>query len=159
LADLRIREAARALLIDGNDRLLLVRFQFPEVSLWALPGGGLLPGESVGDGLRRELAEELGLEHVEIGDHVWTRLHIIPFIDGSYDGQRDRIHVVRTTAFEPVPQIGWDRLRAEYVHELRWWTVDELDAAGVRCAPTGLVTLARTLLRDGPPAQPIDIDP
>jgi 8-oxo-dGTP diphosphatase len=159
LAELRIREAVRALLVDEDDRLLLVRFQFPTASVWALPGGGLLPGEADEAGLRRELAEELGLVDVEIGAHIWTRLHIIPFIGGQYDGQRERIHLVRTTAFDPEPQIGWELLRAEYVHELRWWTVDELDGAGVRCAPTALPALARAVLRDGPPDEPLDVEP
>ena len=32
---------------------------------------------------------------------MWNRLHIIPFIGGQFDGQRERIYLVRTPAFEP----------------------------------------------------------
>jgi len=95
-AGLRIREAVRAVVLDPADRVLLVRFEFPDAGTrWALLGGGLEPGESAHDALRRELAEEAGLENIEIGPHIWSRLHIIPFIDGRYDGQREQIHLVR----------------------------------------------------------------
>lgn len=154
---LRLRPAVRALIVDDDDHVLLVRFVFPSgIEAWALPGGGLEPGETHEAGLRRELHEELGLVDVEIGPHIWNREHVIPMVTG-HDGQRDRIHVVHRPHFDPVPTIGWDRLRAEFVHEMRWWTLDEIDAAGeVRFAPRRLGELLRVFLRDGPPAVPIE---
>ena len=57
--------------------------------------------------------------------------------------------------FEPDPQIGWEALRAEFVHEIRWWSLDAIDEAvtssKVLFAPRRLATLARDLLRRGPP--------
>ncbi len=53
---LRFRQAARALLLDPDESVLLVRFEFPTATVWGLPGGGLDDGESVADGLRRELS-------------------------------------------------------------------------------------------------------
>ncbi len=161
---LRLRQAARAILLDPDDHILLVRFEFPGATVWALPGGGLDEGESVADGLRRELHEELGLTGFELGPHVWNREHVIPMTTG-HDGQQDRIHLVRTDRFEPEPTIGWEALRAELVHEIRWWSIDELvdvptdlDAAPgqVRFAPRRLAFLVRDLLESGPPARPID---
>ena len=38
---LRIREAVRALVLDPEHRVLLVRFEFRDGTRWALPGGGL----------------------------------------------------------------------------------------------------------------------
>ena len=71
LRDLRIREAARALVLDPDDRVLLVRFEFPVTGTrWALPGGGLEPGETHVEALRRELVEEVGLHGAAIGPHV-----------------------------------------------------------------------------------------
>ena len=88
---LRIREAVRALMIDVADHVLLVRFEFPAGTRWALPGGGVEPGESDLDALRRELEEEVGLVDAVIGPQIWHRLHIVPFINGQFDGQRERI--------------------------------------------------------------------
>ena len=137
--ELRIRSSVRALLFDPDDRVLLVRFEFPTVTVWATPGGGQEPGEDDEATLRRELDEELGLDGLVIGPHIWDRLHIIPFLDGQWDGQRDRVYLVRAPAFEPRPRLTWEQLRAERVHELRWWTLDELatvsDDDPLRTAP------------------------
>jgi 8-oxo-dGTP diphosphatase len=158
LRGLRIRRSVRAVVLDPAERILLVRFEFPDVTVWATPGGGMEPGETEEDTLRRELEEELGLTDVDIGPHVWSRVHVIPFLDGSWDGQRDQIHLVRVPTFEPAPRLTWDQLRSERVHELRWWTLDELrdSGEGVRFAPRRLPELLAALVADGPPAAPLD---
>lgn len=154
---LRIREAVRALVLDPADRVLLVRFEFPNTGTrWALPGGGIEPGESDHDALRRELDEEVGLVDAVIGPHIWTRLHIIPFIDGQHDGQRERIYIVRSEAFEPAPLLTWEQLNTEYVFELRWWRPDEL-GEGLPLVPATFIAHFAALRRDGPPKQPVDV--
>ncbi len=158
-SELRIREAVRALLVDSDDRLLLVRFEFPDASRWALPGGGLDRGETHHDGLRRELLEEIGLTDPVIGAHLWNRLHIVPFVNGLFDGQREQIHEVRVPAgFEPQPVFSWEQLNAEYVFEMRWWTLAEIESTDAVLAPAALATLFAQYLVDGPPAEPIDVD-
>jgi 8-oxo-dGTP diphosphatase len=128
--------------------------------VWATPGGGQEPGEDDPATLRRELDEELGLGDVVIGPHVWDRLHLIPFIDGRWDGQRDRVYLVRTSAFEPQPRLTWEQMRAERVHELRWWTPTELatadDDGDLVFAPRRLPELVAAIVADGPPPSPID---
>ncbi|MGH9133305.1 MAG: NUDIX domain-containing protein [Ilumatobacteraceae bacterium] len=154
--DLRIRQAVRAVLLDPSDRVLLARYDFPTAVVWALPGGGVEADEEPVGALRRELAEELGLVDVEVGPHVWNRLHVIPMLDGRWDGQADQVHLVRTEAFTPEPQIGWERLNAEYVYELRWWSLDEVLASDARFAPRLLGEHLDRLLAAGPPDAPID---
>ena len=156
MSELRIRRAARAVVLDPVDRILLVRFEFPTRTIWATPGGGIEPGESAEDALRRELAEEAGLFDPVIGPVIWTRLHIIPFIGGLWDGQHEQYHHVRTVAFEPQPRHSWEQLNAEYVFELRWWTQDELSKAADVFAPRRLPELVRSLLASGPPDEPLD---
>ncbi len=157
-ADLRIREAARAVVIDPEDRVLLVRFEFPNTGRrWALPGGGLEAGESHLDALRRELHEELGLVDPLIGPHIWSRLHVIPFFDGRYDGQRERVHLVRTRSFDPQPLLTPEQLAAEYVFELRWWSLAQIKSDEGPFVPALLAIHLASLLDHGPPDDPVDV--
>lgn len=156
---LRIRRAVRAAILDPEDRILLVRFEFPTRTVWATPGGGQEPGEDDESTLRRELHEELGLHLDALGPLIWTRTHVIPFLDGMWDGQRDFIYLLRVPAFTPAPALSWDQLRAERVHEMRWWTVPELVTArdeGLTFAPSALPALVADLVRMGVPATPIE---
>ncbi len=167
-ADLRIRSAARAVILDPNGRTLLVRWDFPDrpelgfppMSVWGTPGGGIEPDEDVAAALRRELAEELGLDDVVIGPQIWERVHIIPFLDGCWDGQHDRFFLVEVEPFEPAPRLSVEQLRAENLFQIRWWTQDEL-AAFVPTetelfAPRKLPQLVAALLADGVPDPPIE---
>lgn len=154
---LRIRPAVRGILFTPDADVLLVRFEFPTRTVWALPGGGVEPDEDHVSALHRELAEEIGLTDADIGPHVWNREHIIPHDDGLWDGQRDRFYLTPVPRrFEPRPQLTWDQLRAERLHEIRWWALAEIEeATDIWFAPQQLGTLLRRLRTEGPPTQPI----
>jgi 8-oxo-dGTP pyrophosphatase MutT (NUDIX family) len=67
--DRRLRAGAKAL-VTGADRALLVQERHADGStFWTLPGGGLHRSERPVDGLRRELAEELGCRAL-VGESV-----------------------------------------------------------------------------------------
>jgi len=59
-----VRQAARAILIDDDGRLVLIKRTKPgQAPYWTAPGGGVdASDESVEAALHRELAEELGAE-------------------------------------------------------------------------------------------------
>jgi double-stranded uracil-DNA glycosylase len=149
------RDAVRAIVVDAADRVLLLRFENPVTHdvWWATPGGGLEPGESDDAGLRRELLEEIGLPLAGTGPVVWRREHVFPW-DRRLLRQTERYHLVRVHRHDAAPTID---LTAEGVHGHRWWTLDELEQTGERLAPPALGTSLRALLRDGPPAEPLDV--
>lgn len=158
----RFRQAVRALLITPDHEVLLVRFEFPDATVWAPPGGGLEPGEDHLAALTRELREEVGLLDTPIGPHLWNREMLVSFeLGGRWDGQQDRVYLVPTPRFEPQPALSWDELRAERIHELRWWPLDEIEAAvDTWFVPRRLPELLSRLVSGGPPATPIDtVDP
>ena len=154
---MRLRRAARAIVLDPAERILLVHFRFPRGSFWATPGGGIDEGETPEQTVARELDEETGLVDFELGPWVWTRTHVFPFESGLWDGQADRYMLVRTPAFEPAPRFTADELAAEYVTGIRWWTAAELAASEERFSPSRLPELLAALLRDGPPREPIEV--
>lgn len=149
---MNLRHAIRALVFDPADRLLLERRAALDGGppVWATPGGGIEPGESHDEALRRELVEELDLHVFELGPEVWRREHLFEELEG-FEGQREHYRVVRSVLFEPAgtPDVG--------VTERRWWTLAELRSSDERFAPRRLPELVDALLRDGPPGEPIDV--
>jgi 8-oxo-dGTP pyrophosphatase MutT (NUDIX family) len=67
-----LREAARAIFLDPDDCVMLLRYD-EKGGFWATPGGSLQPGETSRQAVIRELREELGVGHVDLGPHLATR--------------------------------------------------------------------------------------
>ena len=61
--------AVGAVLVDGDRVLLVRRGNPPNQGLWSVPGGRLEPGESLREGVAREVREETGLD-VQVGPLV-----------------------------------------------------------------------------------------
>jgi 8-oxo-dGTP pyrophosphatase MutT (NUDIX family) len=71
-----IRPAARVVLLDDDDRVLMLRIHDPAVTrgpnpitadFWLLVGGGVRDGETYEEAVYREVAEETGIRAVTIG--------------------------------------------------------------------------------------------
>jgi 8-oxo-dGTP pyrophosphatase MutT (NUDIX family) len=152
-----LRESARALILDPEDHVLLVHFDWDgldvEGGFWASPGGGVEPGESRLAALQRELREETGLTVDTLGPEVWTKTAL--FSMAGWDGQVDHTYLYRTERFDPAPAMSADQLRAEHVHDIRWWSPAELAQPRVTFSPRVLPQLLERLRREGVPATPI----
>ena len=150
----RIRQAVRGLVVSSDNHVLLVKFKFPDRSeVWGIPGGGKELDESDHETLIRELSEEVGLHDPEIGVFICNHLRRFQFMTAKYDGQRDHIYLVRVKErFEPKPAMTWEQLNAEYVFDIRWWSMEEL----MSTPPTNFIseaipTFVSDIVKNGPP--------
>lgn len=155
-----IRKVARLVLLDPDDRILLMHGFEPEdpsTTWWFTPGGGLEGDETREQAALRELAEETGITDVELGPVLWKRR-----CSFSFDGRRwhqDEWYFLARTSQTATDTSGQTGLERRSVTGLRWWTSAELSAARETVYPTRLAGLLRTLLDEGPPRTPLVLDP
>jgi 8-oxo-dGTP diphosphatase len=158
-----LRPSARALILDDEDRILLCRFEFVRggriVIVWAAPGGGVEPGETLLDALRRELDEEVGLAVEAEPPHVWHQVVVRDGHAEGFDGVINDYFLVRTASFEPRGSMSDEELAAENVSGLQWWPLSELTEyrGSDRFSPRDLPRLLPELLAAGPPAVPLQL--
>lgn len=143
-----LRKTARIILLDGQDRVLLVRFDIQRdgqpVSFWATPGGEVEEGETDQAAAERELREELGLTLALTGpvhnvtsqfDHrgTWVENRDLFFV-GRYDGD---------AAFSVTGLTDTER---QAMQAVAWWPVAEIDLTTETIFPEGLGRVVQALL-------------
>jgi 8-oxo-dGTP diphosphatase len=106
----RFRRGVKAMITSGSAVLLIKERHSDGTHFWTFPGGGIRPGESHAQALRRELREELDCE-IEIRDPVGT----VWYAHSSQTGSVSRYTVVDChITSRPSPN------QAEGVYEYRW---------------------------------------
>jgi 8-oxo-dGTP diphosphatase len=127
---------AAGVILERGAVLLSRRKQGTHLSgLWEFPGGKVEAGEDPRDALRRELAEELGID-TEVGE----------ILDVTFHRYEDAEKAVLLLFFEATRRPGSLEPRALDVAEVKWAGPEDLDPATFPPADVAVLTKVRARL-------------
>ena len=151
------REATRAVFLTPEGEILLMEIENPVsgARFWITPGGGREDGESVEEGLRREVLEETGLQDVVIGPLIWRREDQYTWRGKRYH-QTDVFYLIEMNRFEPVMDLDVAPGEGSVFQGYRWWMVDEIRASSAIFTPRRLAVYLPDLIEKGSPNNVID---
>lgn len=155
------RDTARIILLNEQERVLLVRYEelvpadpklTGPMSFWVPPGGGVMEGETFEAAIAREIEEETGMEiPVDALPWVWTRDHQL-----MHQGELKHFHE-RYFVLKVQPPERLHNRTDEPILDMRWWSCDEIERSSETFFPQGLINVLPDAIAGRYPANPIAI--
>lgn len=140
---LRLRRAARIIVLDGETRALMFRFDVSgRPPFWVTAGGECDPGESFEDAARRELFEETGIT-ADPGSEIARMTPEFVTVEGEPVQADERFFLVRV-ADTAVSTAGHTALEQQVMTQHRWFTLDELENWHEAVFPVELAAMIRS---------------
>lgn len=154
----RTRTAARVVLLDPDDRVLLFCDSdpgLPQYRWWVTPGGGVDPGETEAQAAVREVAEETGavITEQELVGPVARRVAVHGYSDQVLE-QAECFYLARVDPFE-VDVSAFTEEEKVTMLDHRWWPLAELTGTAEWIWPSRLVELVG--LEHRPDRWPLDL--
>lgn len=142
---LRVRRAARLIVLDAQTRALMFRYDVPgRPPFWVTAGGECEPGESFADAARRELFEETGIV-ADPGPEIARMAPEFVTVEGEPVQADERFFLVRV-AEARVDTAGHTALEQALMTQHRWFTLGELERWPEAVFPANLAAMIRSLI-------------
>jgi 8-oxo-dGTP pyrophosphatase MutT (NUDIX family) len=141
--NLRLRPAARIIVLDPEGRALMFRYDVPgRPPFWVTAGGEVDPGESFEEAARRELFEETGIT-ADPGPQIARMTPEFVTVEGEPVQADERFFLVRV-AEARVDTAGHTALEQALMTQHRWFTLAELENWHEAVFPVNLADMIRS---------------
>ena len=142
---LRLRRAARLIVLDPETRALMFRYDVPgRAPFWVTAGGECEPEESFADAARRELLEETGIT-ADPGPEIARMTPEFITVEGEPVQADERFFLVRVLQAR-IDTAGHTELERALMTQHRWFTLDELESWHEAVFPVELAAMIRSLI-------------
>jgi 8-oxo-dGTP pyrophosphatase MutT (NUDIX family) len=140
---LRLRRAARIIVLDPEGRALMFRYDVPgRPPFWVTAGGECEPGETFEDAARRELFEETGIT-ADPGEQIARMTPEFVTVEGEPVQADERFFLVQVDEAR-VDTAGHTELERALMTQHRWFTLDELESWHEAVFPVNLAEMIRS---------------
>ncbi|MCL9999543.1 MAG: NUDIX domain-containing protein [Erythrobacter sp.] len=142
---LRLRPAARLIVLDPAGRALMFRYDVPgRDPFWVTAGGEVDPGESFEDAARRELLEETGIT-ADPGEQIARMTPEFITVQGEPVQADERFFLIRVAEAE-IDTSRHTELEQRLMTQHRWFTPAELESWHEAVFPVNLADMIRSAI-------------
>ena len=162
---LLVRKSVKALLLNNNDELLLIRANDPKTTsadgvyhgpFWYLAGGKLEQGETLQEAAIREIKEETGIDKLTLGPIVWHGSYNLR-LNGTLTHMQQTFIVARTpqTTLAPTALTEWEKTS---ITDMAWFSLEKIQNFHEIIYPTLLPSYLPDIIAGNYPSSPIELD-